>query len=215
MVDINLIVVVGILALLIIGFLGYGFISNRLKIKRLKKEKADLKQLANKTLAIFLARILIIIQKNDDLVSNFVVGSNKMKMSDINNLAKIHLQKIQQDPVITNILKSGYESEQLFFENLEFLAKSKSNLWKKRNISQLDYFSSFADYIKDFDLAILGLFNEEKVRFLKYYRPIIQDLKQGIITIEQVFEKSEDYFQANRIPITTPALPFWKKWKKN
>lgn len=87
MVDTNLIVVIALLTTLIIGFLAYGFISNRLKLRRLKIEKAELKDLSNKTLAIFLARIIVIIEKNIDLVSNFVVGAN-LKMSDVNNLAR-------------------------------------------------------------------------------------------------------------------------------
>ncbi|ASU14449.1 hypothetical protein CIB43_00558 [Mesomycoplasma hyopneumoniae] len=113
MVDTNLIVVVVLLVTLIIGFFAYSFITNRIKLRKLKTEKEEMKKLANKSLAIFLARIIIIIEKNEELVENFVVGS-KLKMSDLNNLAKIHLLRIEKDPIVDQILKSGYETEKIF-----------------------------------------------------------------------------------------------------
>ncbi|WP_348602797.1 MHJ_0274 family protein [Mesomycoplasma hyopneumoniae] len=142
MVDTNLIVVVVLLVTLIIGFFAYSFITNRIKLRKLKTEKEEMKKLANKSLAIFLARIIIIIEKNEELVENFVVGS-KLKMSDLNNLAKIHLLRIEKDPIVDQILKSGYETEKIFFDNLNLLIKEKSNLWKKRNSDEIKYFFDF------------------------------------------------------------------------
>ncbi|MDW2906389.1 hypothetical protein R7V41_01990 [Mesomycoplasma ovipneumoniae] len=177
MVDTNLIVVIALLTTLIIGFLAYGFISNRLKLRRLKIEKAELKELSNKTLAIFLARIIVIIEKNIDLVSNFVVGAN-LKMSDVNNLARVHLEVLQNDQVVSQIIQTGYETEKIFFNNINILSKSKSNLWTKHNSKEINYFTDFASYLKKYDKTILGLFNDEKIRFLKYYSHLIADLKQ-------------------------------------
>ncbi|XBE77972.1 hypothetical protein VQY16_03355 [Mesomycoplasma ovipneumoniae] len=213
MVDTNLIVVIALLTTLIIGFLAYGFISNRLKLRRLKIEKAELKELSNKTLAIFLARIIVIIEKNIDLVSNFVVGAN-LKMSDVNNLARVHLEVLQNDQVVSQIIQTGYETEKIFFNNINILSKSKSNLWVKHNTKELNYFTDFASYLKKYDKTILGLFNDEKIRFLKYYSHLIADLKQKKVQIGALSTLSQQYFDQNRIPTKPIKLPFWKKWRK-
>ncbi|AJC49910.1 hypothetical protein DR095_02025 [Mycoplasma flocculare] len=214
MVDTNLIVVIALLLTLIIGFFAFSFVSNRLKLKKLKAEKAELKQLANKTLAIFLARIIIIIAENDNLVNNFVVGT-KLKMSDVNSLAKIHLQKLEKDPVVSQILKSGYETEKIFFDNLNSLAKNKSNLWRKRTSAEIEYFLDFSLYLKDFDATILNFFNEEKSEFQKYYLSLIMDLKKGKIKSAEIANFCDKYLETRRIPVNIIRLPFWKKWKKS
>lgn len=213
MIDTNLIVVIVLLITLLVGFFSYSFISNKFKLRKLKEEKEELKQLTNKTLAIFLARIIIIIEKNNDLVDNFVVG-NKLKMSDVNNVAKTHLQSLQKDPIVAQILKSGYETERIFFDNLALLANSKSNLWKKRNAVEIKYFSDFAIYLKDFDKTILVFFNEEKNQFLKYYHSLIIDLKKGNLKNEEIIKLCDNYLETHRVPLNIKKLPFWKKWKK-
>lgn len=213
MVDTNLIVVVVLLVTLIIGFFAYSFITNRIKLRKLKTEKEEMKKLANKSLAIFLARIIIIIEKNEELVENFVVGS-KLKMSDLNNLAKIHLLRIEKDPIVDQILKSGYETEKIFFDNLNLLIKKKSNLWKKRNSDEIKYFFDFFSFLKEFDQTILSFFNEEKIKFQKYYQSLINDLKKGKIKSEQILELSDEYFETYRISPNNIKQSFWKKWKR-
>ncbi|MXR34287.1 MHJ_0274 family protein [Mesomycoplasma hyopneumoniae] len=213
MVDTNLIVVVVLLVTLIIGFFAYSFITNRIKLRKLKTEKEEMKKLANKSLAIFLARIIIIIEKNEELVENFVVGS-KLKMSDLNNLAKIHLLRIEKDPIVDQILKSGYETEKIFFDNLNLLIKEKSNLWKKRNSDEIKYFFDFFSFLKEFDQTILSFFNEEKIKFQKYYRSLINDLKKGKIKSEQILELSDEYFETYRISPNNIKRSFWKKWRR-
>ncbi|WP_348572075.1 MHJ_0274 family protein [Mesomycoplasma hyopneumoniae] len=213
MVDTNLIVVVVLLVTLIIGFFAYSFITNRIKLRKLKTEKEEMKKLANKSLAIFLARIIIIIEKNEELVENFVVGS-KLKMSDLNNLAKIHLLRIEKDPIVDQILKSGYETEKIFFDNLNLLIKEKSNLWKKRNSDEIKYFFDFFSFLKEFDQTILSFFNEEKLNFKKYYQSLINDLKKGKIKSEQILELSDEYFETYRISPNNIKRSFWKKWRR-
>ncbi|WP_462088246.1 MHJ_0274 family protein [Mesomycoplasma hyopneumoniae] len=213
MVDTNLIVVVVLLVTLIIGFFAYSFITNRIKLRKLKTEKEEMKKLANKSLAIFLARIIIIIEKNEELVENFVVGS-KLKMSDLNNLAKIHLLRIEKDPIVDQILKSGYETEKIFFDNLNLLIKKKSNLWKKRNSDEIKYFFDFFSFLKEFDQTILSFFNEEKIKFQKYYQSLINDLKKGKIKSEQILELSDEYFETYRISPNNIKQSFWKKWRR-
>ncbi|WP_462097524.1 MHJ_0274 family protein [Mesomycoplasma hyopneumoniae] len=213
MVDTNLIVVVVLLVTLIIGFFAYSFITNRIKLRKLKTEKEEMKKLANKSLAIFLARIIIIIEKNEELVENFVVGS-KLKMSDLNNLAKIHLLRIKKDPIVDQILKSGYETEKIFFDNLNLLIKKKSNLWKKRNSDEIKYFFDFFSFLKEFDQTILSFFNEEKIKFQKYYQSLINDLKKGKIKSEQILELSDEYFETYRISPNNIKRSFWKKWRR-
>ncbi|AAZ44365.1 hypothetical protein B5M19_03820 [Mesomycoplasma hyopneumoniae] len=213
MVDTNLIVVVVLLVTLIIGFFAYSFITNRIKLRKLKTEKEEMKKLANKSLAIFLARIIIIIEKNEELVENFVVGS-KLKMSDLNNLAKIHLLRIEKDPIVDQILKSGYETEKIFFDNLNLLIKKKSNLWKKRNSDEIKYFFDFFSFLKEFDQTILSFFNEEKIKFQKYYQSLINDLKKGKIKSEQILELSDEYFETYRISPNNIKRSFWKKWRR-
>ncbi|AAV27413.1 MHJ_0274 family protein [Mesomycoplasma hyopneumoniae] len=213
MVDTNLIVVVVLLVTLIIGFFAYSFITNRIKLRKLKTEKEEMKKLANKSLAIFLARIIIIIEKNEELVENFVVGS-KLKMSDLNNLAKIHLLRIEKDPIVDQILKSGYETEKIFFDNLNLLIKKKSNLWKKRNSDEIRYFFDFFSFLKEFDQTILSFFNEEKIKFQKYYQSLINDLKKGKIKSEQILELSDEYFETYRISPNNIKRSFWKKWRR-
>ncbi|WP_404924139.1 MHJ_0274 family protein [Mesomycoplasma hyopneumoniae] len=213
MVDTNLIVVVVLLVTLIIGFFAYSFITNRIKLRKLKTEKEEMKKLANKSLAIFLARIIIIIEKNEELVENFVVGS-KLKMSDLNNLAKIHLLRIEKDPIVDQILKSGYETEKIFFDNLNLLIKEKSNLWKKRNSDEIKYFFDFFPFLKEFDQTILSFFNEEKIKFQKYYQSLINDLKKGKIKSEQILELSDEYFETYRISPNNIKRSFWKKWRR-
>ncbi|AAZ53656.1 MHJ_0274 family protein [Mesomycoplasma hyopneumoniae] len=213
MVDTNLIVVVVLLVTLIIGFFAYSFITNRIKLRKLKTEKEEMKKLANKSLAIFLARIIIIIEKNEELVENFVVGS-KLKMSDLNNLAKIHLLRIEKDPIVDQILKSGYETEKIFFDNLNLLIKEKSNLWKKRNSDEIKYFFDFFSFLKEFDQTILSFFNEEKIKFQKYYQSLINDLKKGKIKSEQILELSDEYFETYRISPNNIKRSFWKKWRR-
>ncbi|QLG43400.1 MHJ_0274 family protein [Mesomycoplasma hyopneumoniae] len=213
MVDTNLIVVVVLLVTLIIGFFAYSFITNRIKLRKLKTEKEEMKKLANKSLAIFLARIIIIIEKNEELVENFVVGS-KLKMSDLNNLAKIHLLRIEKDPIVDQILKSGYETEKIFFDNLNLLIKKKSNLWKKRNSDEIRYFFDFFSFLKEFDQTILSFFNEEKIKFQKYYQSLINDLKKGKIKSEQILELSDEYFETYRISPNNIKQSFWKKWRR-
>lgn len=213
MVDTNLIVVVVLLVTLIIGFFAYSFITNRIKLRKLKTEKEEMKKLANKSLAIFLARIIIIIEKNEELVENFVVGS-KLKMSDLNNLAKIHLLRIEKDPIVDQILKSGYETEKIFFDNLNLLIKKKSNLWKKRNSDEIKYFFDFFSFLKEFNQTILSFFNEEKIKFQKYYQSLINDLKKGKIKSEQILELSDEYFETYRISPNNIKRSFWKKWRR-
>lgn len=113
MIDTNLIVVIALLITFLVGFFSYSFISNKFKLRKLKEEKEELKQLTNKTLAIFLARIIIIIEKNNDLVDNFVVGS-KLKMSDVNNVAKTHLQSLQKIQLLPKFLNQVMKLKEFF-----------------------------------------------------------------------------------------------------
>ncbi|VEU66232.1 Uncharacterised protein [Mesomycoplasma conjunctivae] len=200
-VDVNLVVLIVVLAVGIVGFISYSFISNKIKRDRIAKQKKQMLELENEVMAKYIARIDVVIAEQFAILDKFVVSVGILKMSDINSLAKISLANFRNSPkIIEAFVDNPFKSSDLFINNISELAKAKSNLWAKKNSENLKYFRDISHFIANYeDPKIVQFYNDEKKQFSTFYTNLIVDIQTEKMTLDDFKEKLKDYDDAQKL----------------
>ncbi|UVD81570.1 hypothetical protein NV226_02480 [Mycoplasma iguanae] len=134
-------IILAVLLGAIVFFFFFQWFSNIRKRKKQKKLNEQFLIDQEKAKFEIIATISTIIEQNQKHLDNFVVSVGLYKMSDINNFAKESLKKIQQTKNYNLFVKNEdfpiLQDLDLYLNNL---SKTKSNLWSRNCIIELEYF---------------------------------------------------------------------------
>ncbi|CAM9104347.1 MHJ_0274 family protein [Mycoplasma marinum] len=136
-------VVLGVLIAIVIGFLLMSAILDRKKHKKLKIENDRFKKIANEARGQVAILVNVLISKNEIKLKEFVPSVGKLKMSDINNLARDEFSKLEMTEGYKTIKND--ETAKEFLEHYTSISKEKSNNWAKKNKADIEYFRKFED----------------------------------------------------------------------
>ncbi len=155
--------ILGGLIAIVIGFLVISALLDRKKRKKAKLEQAEIDKLKNAAVGNIAILINLIIKRNEKKLQEFVPSVGKLKMSDINNMAKDEMKKITE----TEWFKFLRE-EDILMENFSIIAKEKSNNWIKKNKEQIKYFKELEETL---DKTLYKEFTKnEKARLSRKYK---------------------------------------------
>ncbi len=132
--------ILGGLIAIVIGFLIISALLDRKKRKKAKLEKAETDKLKNAAVGNIAILMNIVVEKNEKKLAEFVPSVGKLKMSDINNIAKDEIKKIEKSDCFP-YLKDG----DILMENFLIISKEKSNNWAKKNKEQIEYFQGIEE----------------------------------------------------------------------
>ncbi len=128
-------IVLGALILIVVGFLVFTSIVERRKNKKLKAEKAKIDKIKESAIEHVSILINLIADFNSKKLKTFIPSVGKLKMSDINNLAKKELTNIENSDDIKYM-----KEHDIFLKHFYNLLKEKSNNWNKKQAESLKYF---------------------------------------------------------------------------
>ncbi|WP_051619033.1 MHJ_0274 family protein [[Mycoplasma] collis] len=157
-----------LIALIVIIVLTQVF-TERKKKKKIKLEKQKMFENQKNLTKELTYKINAIIEKNEELLKNFVVSIGDFKMKEINYLAKSQIKKLMKHPDYNEIFADNpYLENTLFNDNLNTLIETKSNLWAKKSIKELEYFFSLEKIYLEQD--------EYKMEYLKLKKEFKKEL---------------------------------------
>lgn len=212
--DASLIVLISILAIAIVGFLLYSFVSNKIKRDRIMKHKKAMKELEERSLAEFCARVNIVIENNKEMLNKFVVSIGFIKMSDINLIAKYSLEHfMKHEKVVESFINNPYKTTDIFIDNLSELVQSKSNLWDKKNSKNLEYFRDLQSFLQNYeDPKIVDLYKQSQEKYSQFFQNLVSDLNFGKIDIDKFKNEIIAYDeQISALEKSTETKPLTKK----
>ncbi|ATO30981.1 hypothetical protein CO229_02560 [Mycoplasmopsis bovirhinis] len=134
-------VILGILILLLLAYILYSYIKEKINAKKTKEAAMQL----DKNAAIYYHEVTVkineLIKLNTLEHSNFVVSVGKYKMSHLNYAAAQTISDILEEYEFKNYIVSSQKYE-TFIANLKVLRDLNSNLWdKKLSQSSIKYFN--------------------------------------------------------------------------
>ncbi len=158
-------IILGVLIAVVIGFLIVSAILDKKKRKQQliaqNKEKEQKEMSAGKIAII----INILVALNKEKLKNFQPSIGKVKMSDINNLAKKELDNIKKSALYKNIL-----SNEEVLKHFLVISKTKSNNWEKQSSTSLAYFLEYEKGLKDKSSKYSEFKKQNKTRLAKEYK---------------------------------------------
>ncbi|TCG10476.1 MHJ_0274 family protein [Mycoplasma todarodis] len=135
--------ILGGLIAIVIGFLVISAILDRKKRKKAKAEQAEIDKIKNSAIGNLAIMVNLVVEKNDKKLEEFVPSVGKLKMSDINNLAKEEFKRVE-----TINWFQYLKEEDILMENFYAIAKEKSNNWPKKNQEQIKYFKELEESLE-------------------------------------------------------------------
>ncbi|WKX02793.1 MHJ_0274 family protein [Candidatus Mycoplasma mahonii] len=135
-------IVLGGLIGVVVIFLVVTTTLDRKKNRKLKVEKTKLDSEVKESGTKIAQEITKIVDNNNIMLKNFVPSIGKLKMSDINSIAKKELQDIQKSRTF-KLIQHNKEEYDKFKKNLDTLIKNKSNNWLKNNEQGISFFKNY------------------------------------------------------------------------
>ncbi len=135
--------ILGGLIAIVIGFLVISALLDRKKRKKAKAEQAEIDKLKNVSVGNLAIIVNLVVEKNQKKLEEFVPSVGKLKMSDINNMAKDEFKRIESINWFQFL-----KEEDILMENYYAIAKEKSNNWEKKNQEQIKYFKELEDSLE-------------------------------------------------------------------
>ncbi|VEU59370.1 MHJ_0274 family protein [Mesomycoplasma neurolyticum] len=145
------IVIAAILVISIVIVVLFQVITERKKKKKIKIEKEKILENQRILTEEITYKINAIIEKNEELLNNFVVSIGDFKMKELNFFTKNEIKKIIKHPQFYQTFADNpYLDNSDFNDNLNILIETKSNLWSKKNQSQIQFFANIEkQYLND------------------------------------------------------------------
>ncbi|MDJ1646739.1 MHJ_0274 family protein [Mycoplasma phocimorsus] len=135
----TMLIIVSIAILGLIGFVAYQFVTEKLRKKKILKEKAEFEKLCSDTYRKFINEIYELILSNDKLLQEFIVSIGDYKMGEITNIAKDTLKLIDRSEMYRNVFSKD-EMYHDFVIHFMALYEEKSNMWEKRCDESVKWF---------------------------------------------------------------------------
>ncbi|NQZ28957.1 MAG: hypothetical protein HRT98_01080 [Mycoplasmatales bacterium] len=132
--------ILGGLIAIVIGFLIISALLDRKKRKKAKIEKNEIDKLKNAAVGNMAILINLVVEKNKKILKEFIPSVGKWKMSDINNMAKDEMKRIEKADWFPYL-----KEEDILMENYLIISKEKSNNWEKKNQDQIKYFQDLEE----------------------------------------------------------------------
>ncbi len=137
----TMLIIVSIAILGLIGFITYQFITEKLRKKKILKEKLEFEKLCSDTYRKFINEIYELILNNDKLLKEFIVSIGDYKMGEITNAAKDVLKLVEKSEMYKNVFSKD-ETYRDFVTHFIALSEEKSNMWDKRCEESIEWFKN-------------------------------------------------------------------------
>lgn len=150
-------IIFGLLLALLIGFLVFSFVKDKMKNKRLIQKRLELKRATIRTSKELAIKIYSLIQLNEEWVKEINPGQSIIKMKDVNFVSRSILKDIYESKAFKTIYIDSEDTDPNYAKNIKSLIDRKSNLWTKYCQNEIEYFKKFHD----------ELINDEKFETIK------------------------------------------------
>lgn len=150
-------IIFGLLLALLIGFLVFSFVKDKMKNKRLVQKRLELKRATIRTSKELAIKIYTLIELNDKWVNEVDPGKSALKMKDVNFVSRSILKDIYDSKAFKTIYIDSEDTDPKYAKNIKNLIERKSNLWNKYCQGEIEYFKKFHD----------ELINDEKFETIK------------------------------------------------
>ena len=163
---ITLYIILGILIAAVITFLIVTSIFDRKKRKKLKIEKDIEDKEKSNAKKEFVAILIFILKKNQELLNDFQPSIGKLKMSDIKNKARDTITILERSKIY-NFVKMLEDKE--IIDIFVKLKTNNSNIWKKKLTNEIEILNNIAKkdkvdvkngLVKEIINKIKGAYNE-------------------------------------------------------
>lgn len=129
--NVSMIVMISIAVALLVTFITWSIIRDKLQKKKIKKQREELDKIAKNAYIEAVIDINALIEYNQSLLDSFVVSIGDLKMSDITTKAGEYLKTLHKTDVFENIYKNNPDYADIYNSSLN-LSKIRSNMWSKK-----------------------------------------------------------------------------------
>ncbi|WP_416738239.1 MHJ_0274 family protein [Mycoplasmopsis meleagridis] len=123
--------ILGIVVFLVIVFVVYSAIKDRIKKNKAKKEKIEFENRANYFQKIYIAKLHYLIEKNNEYLQNFKPSIGKYTMGQIVETAHKFLITFENDKNFKEYIVAA-DSQSNVLNSFLALRDTRSNLWDKK-----------------------------------------------------------------------------------
>ncbi|WP_051617767.1 MHJ_0274 family protein [Mycoplasmopsis iners] len=139
-------IILGVVVALIVIFVIYSAVKDRVKKNRIKKNKLIFENKAQYHKKIFVAKLHYLIKENAEKLNDFEPSIGKYTMGEITKTAHLYLESIQNDKDFKEYIV-GADSLNELLDCFINLRDTRSNLWDKKLVDTINKISTmFAEY---------------------------------------------------------------------
>ncbi|MEA4115203.1 hypothetical protein VBM87_00155 [Mycoplasma sp. 744] len=124
-------IILGVVVVIIIIFLIYSSIKNKMKKNKMKKDKIEFENRASYFKKIYLAKLKVLIDKNNQLIQEFEPSIGEYKMGQIVDVAHKFLNTFASDKNFKEYIVNADSQNDLLSLYIQ-LRDTRSNLWNKK-----------------------------------------------------------------------------------
>lgn len=150
----TMLIITSIAILGLIAFMTYQFVTEKIRRKKILKEKLEFEKLCADTYKKIIDDINNLIVSNQQMLDNFVVSIGEYTMGQITSAAKNKLKEIEKSEMY-KVVYSTDEAYKEFAFNFKLLQEENSNMWAKKCESSLNWFRSEPRMIEERENRIL------------------------------------------------------------
>ncbi|VEU76174.1 MHJ_0274 family protein [Mycoplasmopsis columboralis] len=163
--DIYIWILFGAFILLIIGFIVYKVVREKLDARKEKKLLEEFKTEARKYSQSVVVTVNELIRLNQKELKSFEVSIGEMKMGDINFIASEYLKEMVKLDRFKRFVLPNPELE-LLVKHVNDLKDTKSNSWDSKCKNAIDFFAKEEQKAKD---SMLEKEYEQEVEFMRQH----------------------------------------------
>lgn len=142
-------IIFGILFAAVIGFLVFTFLNDKRKKNKIIKKRIELRRATSKTSKELAIRIYTLIEINNEYVNKVVPGISKIKMKNVNLASRNFLKDIYDSKSFKVLYIDSNEADPMYGQSMKNLIDTKSNLWNKYCLDEINYFKKFHDELRN------------------------------------------------------------------
>ncbi|UUD36401.1 FeoB-associated Cys-rich membrane protein [Mycoplasmopsis citelli] len=165
MADLYIWIIFGALIILIVGFIFYKIISEKITARKEKKLLIEFKAEAKAYTQSLTISVNRLIELNEEELNNFEVSVGKMKMKDINFIPAEYLKDLMNLDKFKRFVLPNPEFA-TFVKNLNNLKEIKANSWVSKCSKELSFFKEQANKVKQ-DISDEAY--QKEINFLNQY----------------------------------------------
>ncbi len=142
-------IIFGILFAAVVGFLVFTFLNDKRKKNKIIKKRIELRRATSKTSKELAIRIYTLIEINNEYVNKVVPGISKIKMKNVNLSSRNFLKDIYDSKSFKVLYIDSNEADPMYGQSMKNLIDTKSNLWNKYCLDEINYFKKFHDELRN------------------------------------------------------------------